>query len=82
MGSAGCEDGKGNQNRRKEYVNKAMECMECALEEYRRVEDLKGMLDILQKKAIVTRWRGDAVLANDVASQYLEVKREYEKMRL
>ena len=74
---AGCDDG-----RRKEQVGKAMEFLECALVQYRRVEDLQGQLDVLEKKARVMVWRGDVVLANDVASVYLGVKREYEGLRL
>jgi anaphase-promoting complex subunit 5 len=80
MGLAGCEDTQ--SSRRKEFVNKAMEYLESAQTQYRHTEDLQGQLDVLNKKATIMNWRGDLVLANDTASQYLEVKREYEKMRL
>ena len=80
MGLAGCEDV--NLSRRKEYVNKAMEYLESAQTSYRHVEDLDGQLDVLNKKATIMQWRGDLVLANDTASQYLSVKKEYEKSRV
>lgn len=80
MGLAGCEDA--NSSRRKEHVNKAMGYLECAQTSYRHIGDLDGQLDVLNKKATIMQWRGDLVLANDTASQYLSVKREYEKSRI
>ena len=80
MGLGGCEDG--NSNRRKEHVNKAMEYLDHAQTHSRHVEDLDGQLDALKKKATIMHWRGDLVLANDTASQYLSVKREVERSRV
>jgi anaphase-promoting complex subunit 5 len=76
IGHAGCAEAK--SNRRKEQVNKAMEYLESARVCYRYMEDVQGQLDVLEKMASVMRWRGDLVLANDVASRYLAVRREYE----
>ncbi len=79
MGIAGCEDA--DTSRRQEQVNKAMEYLESAQTHYRHIEDLDGQLNVLDKRATVMQWRGDVALANDTASQYLSVKREYEKSR-
>jgi anaphase-promoting complex subunit 5 len=76
MGLAGCEAAK--STRRKEYMNKAMEDLDSAQAHFRRLENLQGQLDVLNKKATVMYWRGDLVLASDAASQYLELKRDYE----
>lgn len=76
IGLAGCAEAK--SNRRKEQVNKAMEYLESARVCYRYVEDGAGQLDVLEKMARVMRWRGDLVLAAEMASRYLEVRREFE----
>jgi anaphase-promoting complex subunit 5 len=75
MGLAGQADGKSAA--RKDHVNMAMDFIECAYEQFRRVEDLKGQTEMLAKKATIMHWRGDLVLANDTASQYLQLKGEY-----
>ena len=80
MGLAGCEDA--SSSRRKEHVNKAMEYLESSQIYYRHIEDLDGQLGVLNKKATIMQWRGDLVLANDTASQYLGLKKEYEKSRM
>lgn len=68
--------------RRKERLNTATEYLDHAFEEYRRIEDLRGQLEMLAKKATVMHLCGDYVLANDVASRYLDLKREYKEMRV
>jgi anaphase-promoting complex subunit 5 len=80
MGMAGEE--AGGSVRRRERLNRALEFLDCAGEEYRRIEDLMGQLGMLAKKATVLRLCGDYVLANDVASQYLDLKREYAGIRV
>lgn len=80
MGLAG--DEKENKTRRKEWVNRAMGHLEEAGRQYGFAEDVRGQLDVLYKKATVLRWQGDLLLANDVASRYLEVKRGFEEMKL
>ena len=80
MGLAGQAE-KGSMAR-KERMSKAMEYIDSALEQYKHVEDLRGQLDMLVKKATVLKLRGDLVLANDVASQYLGLKKEYEAERV
>ncbi|ETN43363.1 uncharacterized protein HMPREF1541_02522 [Cyphellophora europaea CBS 101466] len=80
MGLAGTE--KTSKTRRKEWVNRAMEHLEEAGRQYGWAEDVKGQLDVLWKRARVMKWMGDAVLANDTASLYLEVKARYEETKL
>ena len=80
MGLAGEEEGKPVS--RKEYVSKTMEHLDAAFQQYKFLEDSKGQLDVLYKKARIMHWRGDLVLANDTASQYMELKKQYEAMKL
>lgn len=68
--------------RRKERINKAMEYIDAALLQFKHVEDLRGQCDMLAKKATILNLRGDLVLANDCASQYLGLKKEYEAASL
>jgi anaphase-promoting complex subunit 5 len=75
MGLAGRAEGK--SAKRKDHVNTAVDFIECAYEQFRRVEGLKGQMEMLAKKATVMHWRGDLLLANDTASQYLQLKEEY-----
>jgi len=76
MGLAGLEADK--SPRQKELTGKAMENVDHAYVQHRYIEDLAGQLEMLQKKATIMHWRGDWVLANDIATQYLDLKREYE----
>ncbi|KIW94958.1 uncharacterized protein Z519_04938 [Cladophialophora bantiana CBS 173.52] len=80
MGLAGSSSGtdKFSATKQKELINKAMENIDHAYTQYRYVEDLQGQLEMLKKKATIMHWRGDLVLANDTATQYLGLKREYE----
>jgi anaphase-promoting complex subunit 5 len=80
MGMAGDEEAKSAAQ--KEGLNKALEYLDCALEEFRRVEDLKGQLEMLAKKATIMHLCGDYVLANDLASWYLDLKKEYRDRRV
>jgi anaphase-promoting complex subunit 5 len=68
--------------KREERVNKAMEYIDAAFAQFHHVEDLRGQCDILAKKATILNLRGDLVLANDCASQYLGLKQEYAAARL
>jgi len=67
--------------KRKERISKAMEYIDCAFEQFKHVEDLRGQCDMLAKKATILNLRGDLVLANDCASQYLGMKKEYAAVR-
>jgi anaphase-promoting complex subunit 5 len=79
MGLAGEEAAR--SAKRKEGLNRAMEYLDSALEDYRRIEDCKGQLEMLAKKATVMHLCGDYLLANDVASRYLDLNKEYGEMR-
>jgi anaphase-promoting complex subunit 5 len=79
MGLAGREEGT---KRRRELVNSALGHLEEAGRQYGFAEDVRGQLDCLWKRARVLKWLGDLVLANDVASLYLETKRKFEEMRI
>jgi anaphase-promoting complex subunit 5 len=65
-----------------EGLKRALEYLDCAGEEWRKIEDLRGQLEMLVKKATVLRLCGDDVLANNVASRYLDLKREYAEVRV
>ena len=60
-----------------EYLHTATECLDSALQHYAHIEDLHGQLTTLIKKATVLRVRGDDGLANDMASRYLDLKRQW-----
>lgn len=79
MGLAGQEEA--NSVKRKERISKAMEYIDCAFEQFKHVEDLHGQCDMLVKKAAILNLRGDLVLANDCASQYLGLRKEYAAAR-
>lgn len=80
MGLGGEEEPK--SVKREERINKAMEYIDAAFAQFKYVEDLSGQCDMLAKKATIFNLRGDLVLANDFASQYLGLKKEYEAARL
>jgi anaphase-promoting complex subunit 5 len=79
MGLAGLEQilDKPTSSKQKELVSRAMENIDQAYAHWRYVEDLSGQLGMLKLKARIMHWRGDLVLANDLATQYLELKKEY-----
>lgn len=79
MGLAG--EAKSATTTRKEGLNRAVEYLDCAFEQFRKIEDAGGQGEMLAKKATVMHLCGDYGLANDMASRYLDLKREYEKMR-
>lgn len=76
MGLGGKEEPK--SVKREERINKAMEYIDSAFAQFKYVEDLRGQCDMLAKKATIFNLRGDLLLANDCASQYLGLKKEYE----
>ncbi|KAJ9620342.1 APC5 protein [Knufia peltigerae] len=80
MGMAGAEEEQ--STRQKEFTSRAVENIDHAYEQFRRVEDLKGQLEMLKKKATIMHWRGDLVLANDTATQYLELTKQYRAQRV
>lgn len=80
MALAGRERGK--TTKQKECVNKAMENLDHAYSEFRHIEDVQGQLEVLKKRATIMQWRGDSGLANDTATQYLEMKRGYEAQEI
>ena len=79
MGMAGEEGTK--SAKQQEAFNKALAYLDCAFEEFRRIEELKGQLEMLAKKATIMHLCGDYVLANDIASRYLDLQKEYREMR-
>ncbi|PGH26692.1 hypothetical protein AJ80_01638 [Polytolypa hystricis UAMH7299] len=62
--------------RRKEYVARAVEFIDCAFEAYSSLEDLRGQCEMMAKKATVMHLSGDLVLANDYAAKYLDLKKK------
>ncbi|KIW14149.1 hypothetical protein PV08_06930 [Exophiala spinifera] len=80
MGMAGAEIDQ--STKQKEFIGKAVENVDHSYQQFRRVEDLKGQLEMLKKKATIMHWRGDLVLANDMATQYLELAKQYRAQRV
>jgi len=73
MGLAGQQ---GNKSlKQKEFISKAMEHIDHAHVQFRYIEDVRGQREMLRKKATILHWRGDLMLANDTATQYLELDR-------
>ncbi|KAL1961512.1 hypothetical protein VTN77DRAFT_1653 [Rasamsonia byssochlamydoides] len=62
--------------KRKEYVTRALEYIDCAYDEYEEIEDLSGQCEMMAKKATVMHLSGDPVLANDYAAKYLDLRRQ------
>jgi anaphase-promoting complex subunit 5 len=66
-----------NPVKKKEYMTRALEYINCSYDEYEKIEDLKGQCEMLAKKATVMHCSGDLVLANDCAAKYLDLKRGF-----
>ncbi|KAG2421489.1 hypothetical protein HFD88_005464 [Aspergillus terreus] len=64
-----------NASAKKEYMNRALEYLDCAYDQYEEIEDIKGQCEMMAKKATVMHLTGDLVLANDYAAKYLDLKR-------
>jgi anaphase-promoting complex subunit 5 len=62
--------------KKKEYITRALEYIDCSYEEYEEIEDLSGQCEMMAKKATVMHLSGDPVLANDYAAKYLDLKRQ------
>jgi anaphase-promoting complex subunit 5 len=66
-------------SRRKEQMNKVLECLERAFDEYSTIEHVEGQCEMLAKKATIMRLNGDLVLANDYAAMYLDIQKKAEE---
>ncbi len=80
MGMAGSEQEQ--SIKQKELISKAMENIDHAYLQFRYIEDLRGQLEMLKKKATIMHWRGDLMLANDIATQYLDLEKQYRTRRV
>ncbi|KAI9703278.1 MAG: anaphase promoting complex subunit 5 [Candelina mexicana] len=74
MGLAGQQ--KPNTAKRNEYMNKALEFIDCSFAEYSRIQDINGQCEMMAKKATIMHLVGDLMLANDYATKYLDLKKE------
>lgn len=61
---------------KKECMNRALEYLDCAYEQYEQIEDIKGQCEMMAKKATVMHLTGDLVLANDYAAKYLDLQKQ------
>ena len=59
----------------KEHLSKGLENLGQAFDEYSRIENITGQCEMLAKKATIMHLNGDAILANDCASQYLSIRK-------
>ncbi|KAK4941372.1 APC5 protein [Elasticomyces elasticus] len=80
MGIAGMEQDQ--STKQKEFISRAMENIDHAYLQFRYIEELRGQMEMLKKKATIMHWRGDLTLANDIATQYLELEKQYRSQRV
>lgn len=66
---------KTSSAKRKEQMNNVLEYLDRAFDEYSRFEHVQGQCEVLAKKATIMHLNGDLVLANDIASKYLAIRR-------
>ncbi|ETI26810.1 hypothetical protein G647_10255 [Cladophialophora carrionii CBS 160.54] len=76
MGLAGLETDE--STRQKELLGRVIEHLDRACTQFGHLEDVRCQLGLLKKKATIMHWKGDLVLANDTATQYLGLLKEYE----
>ncbi|KAE8148546.1 anaphase-promoting complex subunit 5-domain-containing protein [Aspergillus avenaceus] len=75
MGIAGRTRSQGHDGTiKKEYINRALEYLDCAYDQYEGIEDIQGQCETIAKKATVMHLTGDSVLANDYAAKYLDLR--------
>ena len=74
MGLAGKESA--GTIKRKEWLAKAVEGVDCAFAEFSHIEDIKGQCEMMAKKATIMHCLGELQLADDCAAKYLDLKRE------
>ncbi|KAF3894327.1 Anaphase-promoting complex subunit [Trichophyton interdigitale] len=68
--------------RKKEYLARALEFIDCAFAEYSSIEEVRGQCEMMGKKATIMHLQGDLALANDFAAKYLDLKRQAVSERL
>ncbi|KAE8315681.1 anaphase-promoting complex subunit 5-domain-containing protein [Aspergillus transmontanensis] len=74
MGIAGKARSRGS-GQNVEFMNRALEYLDCAYDQYEKIGDIKGQCEMVAKKATVMHLTGDLVLANDYAAKYLDLQR-------
>ena len=73
MGLAGLAMYK--SSKRKEQMNKVLECLERGFDEYSRIEHAEGQCEMMAKRATIMHMNGDLILANDYAAKYLDLQK-------
>lgn len=73
MGLAG--QAKHSTSKRKEQMNKALECLERGFDEYSRIEHVEGQCEMMAKRATIMHLNRDLELANDYAAKYLDLQK-------
>lgn len=78
MGVAGSLWRQGSENTpaRKEYVNRALGYIDCAYDQFEKIDDVIGQCEMMAKKATTMHLTGDLMLANDYAAKYLDLRRQ------
>ncbi|KAI9035431.1 putative anaphase-promoting complex subunit Apc5 [Aspergillus affinis] len=61
---------------KKEYMNRALEYLDCAYKQFEEIKDIKGQCEMMAKKATVMHLTGDLMLANDYAAKYLDLQKQ------
>lgn len=62
----------------KEHITRATSCIDCAYDQYEKIEDVRGQCEMMAKKATVMHLTGDRILANDYAAKYLDLRKQAE----
>lgn len=58
-------------------MNEALDLLESAYEKYEAMEDWKGMLETMAKRATVFKTLGDDAACEDASSRYLDLRRRW-----
>ncbi|EFE33844.1 uncharacterized protein ARB_07309 [Trichophyton benhamiae CBS 112371] len=82
MGLAGESSSRRDSGRKKEFLARALEFIDCAFAEFSSIEEVRGQCEMMGKKATIMHLQGDLVLANDFAAKYLDLKRQAISERL
>lgn len=70
-------DDREDRPSQKQLMSSALEMLEKAGEQFRRVQELEGQLEVLAKMGRICMWRGDVGRAHEMGEKYMSLKKEY-----
>ncbi|KJZ79321.1 hypothetical protein HIM_01472 [Hirsutella minnesotensis 3608] len=68
--------------KRTEYLTRALRAVQKAFDNYSNIEDIERQCEMMAKKAMIMKLKGDVALAADYAAAYIELRRTAETMSL